>query len=712
MRRNNLFKTILILFFAILAVFNLIPTFQVKPTEEKVAQLKEEISQIIAVPEGKVDSVLCGDIQLGVEDKDADLSEAERTEQLEKDIQTRLRRQLDIADNTKIEKTVPLAIQLRKEYKKLLKNEAKSIKLGLDLQGGTYLVAEVNIPELVHNIAKNKSDFEPVFNEALSIYKTSNRDFIAILTEKLAANNMPLHRFFGEIGQVDDEIRGELDKEVKDAVERNLEILRNRIDQFGVSEPNIQKQGDRRIIIELAGVKDISRAKQLIGTTAELRFQLVESERATEDILNKINRVLREVDETQVAESLDAAPEEAEVDTTAEEVVAEDETVQLADLFKGDEETVEDSAEVDTSSVIVDKNTYKEAPFTSLLRIIRERGNDIYVPKANRAAVNWALSLDKVKEILSDVEFLWGTKPETVAGEEWLRLYLVRKKVELTGKYITNAKVDLGVGGQTSRTGESQVSMTLNNDGARIFADLTDDIIGQKLAIILDNKVGSDPVVKVKIPNGRASIENIGTLQEAKDLALMLRAGSLQAPMEFIEERTVGPSLGQDSVSKGTRAAVIGLIIVALFMIIYYHYFGAIADIALILNLVFLMAVLSGFGLTLTLPGVAGIILTIGMAVDANVLIFERIREEEQTGKTIRAAIENGYGRAFTTILDANVTTLLTALVLFQFGTGPIKGFAVTLFWGIIISMFTAIVITRVILDYFTSRNLIHKIPY
>ena len=282
----------------------------------------------------------------------------------------------------------------------------------------------------------------------------------------------------------------------------------------------------------------------------------------------------------------------------------------------------------------------------------------------------------------------------------------------MTGKSITDAKVDLGMGGNQGRAGEAAVLMTLNREGAKVFSQLTERIIGKRLSIILDGKVSSDPVVQVKIPNGRATIENIGTIEEAKDLALVLRAGALPAPMEFIEERTVGPTLGQDSVNKGTRAALIGLIIVAIFMVIYYHYFGLVADLALVLNLVFLMAILSGFGLTLTLPGVAGIILTIGMAVDANVLIFERIREEEQTGKTIRAAIENGYGRAFKTILDANVTTLLTALVLFQFGTGPIKGFAVTLFWGIVISMFTAIVITRVVFDYFTSKGFLKKIPY
>lgn len=710
MRRNNLFKTILILFFLILAVFTLFPTFNVRPLQNAVDTISQEISQIIEVPADKVLNVLCGDIQIGAKSVDEALTAEQQEEALKNDVRNRLKTQLEVASSEKVDQVLPLALRLREKYEALIKDEAKAIKLGLDLQGGTYLVSEVNIPKLIYNIARNKADFEPIFTEALAEYERSNREFIAIISEKLSEKNLPLHRFFGEVGDRDNEIRQQLDQEVKDAVNRTLEVLRNRIDQFGVSEPNIQKQGDRRIIIELAGIKDITRAKNIIGTTAELEFKVVESEKGLEDILLKINRLLRESEQTEADSSL-AATETDTVAADTTEKVAEDGKVELGDLFE-EELTGEDSAAMDTSTAIVDKNTYKDAPFTSLLRIFRGRGYDIGVAPENRAAVEWILSLEKVKELTKDVEFLWGMSTEQIADQQWHRLYLLRRNAELTGKYITNAKVNLGMGGNQGRAGEAEVLMILNNEGAKIFSQLTERIIGQRLAIILDGKVSSAPVVQSKIPNGRATIENIGTIEEAKDLALVLRAGALPAPMEFIEERTVGPSLGQDSVRKGTRAALIGLIVVVIFMVIYYNYFGLVADMALVLNLIFLMAVLSGFGLTLTLPGVAGIILTIGMAVDANVLIFERIREEQQTGKTIRAAIENGYGRAFTTILDANVTTLLTALVLFQFGTGPIKGFAVTLFWGIIISMFTAIVITRVVFDYFTSKGILKKIPY
>ncbi len=256
-----------------------------------------------------------------------------------------------------------------------------------------------------------------------------------------------------------------------------------------------------------------------------------------------------------------------------------------------------------------------------------------------------------------------------------------------------------------TRAGQAEVHLTLNSEGGKKFARITGANVGKFLAIVLDNKVASAPRIKEKIPSGTARIDGLDDIQEAKDLQIVLRAGALPARLESIEERTVGPSLGKDSIHKGQYSAMIGLALVIIFMVIYYKLSGAIADVALILNIIFVMAVLAAFHATLTLPGVAGIILTIGMAVDANVLIFERIREELRSGKTIRAAIDAGYGRAFITILDANITTLLTAIVLYQFGTGPIQGFAVTLMIGIIASMFTAIVVTRFIFDYITSKH-------
>ncbi len=279
--------------------------------------------------------------------------------------------------------------------------------------------------------------------------------------------------------------------------------------------------------------------------------------------------------------------------------------------------------------------------------------------------------------------------------------YLLKRRTLLTGEYITDARVQID-----SQYNEPYVSLSFNARGARLFERITGDNIGKKLAIVLDDNVYSAPVIRDKISGGRAQISGSFTMDEAKDLAIVLRAGALPAPIKILEERTVGPSLGKDSIDKGFKSMIIGGLVVIVFMIIYYRVSGIIADLALLLNILFIMAGLAFFGATLTLPGIAGIILTIGMAVDANVLIFERIREELRLEKTARSAIEGGYAKALVTILDANVTTFIAALVLFQFGTGPIRGFAVTLSIGIVASFVTAVFVTRVIFDYlFISRR-------
>jgi preprotein translocase subunit SecD len=279
--------------------------------------------------------------------------------------------------------------------------------------------------------------------------------------------------------------------------------------------------------------------------------------------------------------------------------------------------------------------------------------------------------------------------------------FLLKRRTLITGEYLTDARVQID-----SQYNEPYVSLSFNARGARLFEKITGDNIEKRLAIVLDNNVYSAPVIRDRIPGGRAQITGRFTMDEAKDLAIVLRAGALPAPVKILEERTVGPSLGKDSIEKGFKSMIIGGLIVILFMIIYYGLSGIIADLALLLNILFILSGLAFFGATLTLPGIAGMILTIGMAVDANVLIFERIREELRLGKPPRAAIEGGYGKALVTILDANVTTFIAALVLFQFGTGPIRGFAVTLSIGIVASFFTAVFITRIVFDYlYTNRR-------
>ncbi len=290
------------------------------------------------------------------------------------------------------------------------------------------------------------------------------------------------------------------------------------------------------------------------------------------------------------------------------------------------------------------------------------------------------------------------------------QLYLVKKEAELLGSMLTSAEVQIGGGMNDLSAGGAEVNMVLNSEGSKIFAKTTGMNVGKQLAIVLDSRVASAPNIKEKIPNGSARIDGIGNMDEAKDLALVLRAGALPAPVHVLTENTVGPSLGQDSINAGTKSAMIGLLLVMIFVVVYYSAVGMIANFALILNGLFVLAIMAGFHFTLTLPGIAGFILSVAMAIDSNVLINERIREELRNGKTVRAAIETGYDRAFVTILDSNITTLITGVVLYMFGTGSVRGFAVTLCIGILVSMFTAIFVTRLVLDFATTRFAIKKL--
>jgi protein-export membrane protein SecD len=311
------------------------------------------------------------------------------------------------------------------------------------------------------------------------------------------------------------------------------------------------------------------------------------------------------------------------------------------------------------------------------------------------------------------LEILWGDDDTNYMGpdgSEFKRVFLMKKHPEMTGDLLADASATLGSGYDPSTANKPLVMMELTGEGADSFAVISERFIQRDLAIVLDDIVKFAPRIMSRIPNGRAQIEGVQTMEKARDLSIVLRAGALPAPLNIAESRTVGPSLGADSIAKGSRAGLIGLSLVVLFMLVYYRFGGLVANVALLFDLVIILAVLAGFNATLTLPGIAGLILTIGMAVDANVLIFERIREELKAGKTLRAAIDAGYEKAFSTIMDANVTTFITAIVLFQFGTGPIKGFAVTLSIGLATSMFTAIYVTRVIFDLWTSRKSVKSI--
>jgi preprotein translocase subunit SecD len=480
----------------------------------------------------------------------------------------------------------------------------KKINLGLDLQGGMHLVLEVDTKKAVASTAERVSQ---EIREQLKSKRLRN----------IAVDRIEETRISAQVRQEEniDKFKALLDEDFRDlrkisekrdngtftivlgltdndrdhieklAVDQALETIRNRIDQFGVAEPDIRRQGENRILIQLPGIKDTQRAKDLIGKTALLEFKLVD-----------------------------------------------------------------DTVSVD-------------------------------------AAVNG--NVPPGREVLYRVE----ENPETQRTTK--TPFVLKKRTLLDGSYLTDAKVQID-----SQFNEPYVSIDFDKKGARIFERVTADNVNKRLAIVLDNSVYSAPVIQEKIAGGKARITGRFTTEEARDLAIVLRAGALPAPVNVLEERTVGPSLGADSIHKGLLSMFIGGFLVVVFMVIYYKTAGLIADLALALNIVLIGAGLAGFQATLTLPGIAGIILTIGMAVDANVIIFERIREELTLGRTPRAAVDAGYDRATLTILDANVTTLIAAVVLFQFGTGPVKGFAVTLSLGVIASLFTALILSRLIFDY------------
>jgi SecD/SecF fusion protein len=476
------------------------------------------------------------------------------------------------------------------------------------------------------------------------------------------------------------------ENERTDAADRALEIIRNRVDQFGITEPLIHQQGSDRIVVELPGLQDVERAQALIGQTAQLEFKLLEESDNPVSLLNKIDEVLAQSETTSVEKALSESPAETEEETQAEESV-------VKDLFAEEEPDItEDTADF----LEEDEEPYfQERPFTQYLEG-SQGGSYFRVSAQDKPKVELLLSKPEVQELIpNDDEFSWSTRTELDRGEEFWLLYLTKKRVELSGKYLVDARPRLD---QQFRRPE--VLFSLTKKGGRIFSRVTGANIEKPLAIMLDGRVESAPIIRSKIRD-QGVIEMGGTavFEDASDLAIVLRAGALPAPVKVIENRIIGPSLGQDSIRKGTNAALIGFILVLLFMAVYYRLSGIIADVALLFNLTFLLAAMAALHATLTLPGIAGIILTVGMSVDANVLIFERIREELRTGKTIRAAIDAGYKRALLAIVDSHVTTLITAAVLFQFGTGPVKGFAVSLSLGVAISLFTAVVITRVIFD-------------
>ena len=578
--------------------------------------------------------------------------------------------------------------------------ESKVIRQGLDLKGGMYIVLEADIPALITNLASFKDErLLKVIEKTREQSSNPSLDVFTIFKNEVINDNIKLSRYYHEYGASLEDIMSALREESDDAINRVLEILQNRVDQFGVSEPTIQKQGKHRIVVELAGIKDSERARGLLQSTALLEFYLVKNNSVTSELISQLDEILK--NKTDLKKEL---TKPSSIDNKKEDT--DNKAKQVSELFAQDE-----SAEKDSLFSEDVQDIFDDAPFSSFLTALP---GDIGVEQKNIYSLKKLIENSEVQKKLKNAngQILFSQEPKSItpdSPEKFYRLYYLENQPELTGGIVEEAKADLGsIGGGSA--GQSIVSLSMNNEGSRTWSRVTGANIGERIAIVLDNKVHMAPSIREKIPSGRTQIEGFANINEAKDLAIILRAGALPTPVKIIEERIVGPSLGTDSITKGTQAVIFGLIAVLIFMIIYYKLAGFIANFALIWNIVLVLAILASLQATLTLPGIAGLILTVGMSIDANVIIFERIREELRKGKTPRASIDSGYDRAITTIIDANVTTLIASLVLYQFGTGPIKGFATVLFWGILISMFTAVYITRTILNTYISKKTLTKL--
>ena len=569
----------------------------------------------------------------------------------------------------------------------------KRIKLGLDLQGGMRVVLEVNVQKLIEGLAnaRTKDDaFNAVMEEIRNEPRSADEDIIDVIKRKFQTRQIRMSRYFGTMRDSDDDIVKKLKDESGNAIDRAMEIVRNRVDQYGVSEPSIQKQGARRIIVELPGVSKEAEVRQLLQGTALLEFKLLIDPEITSKVYTAIDKVLA-----------GKPPEDSTSQETAKTVAAK-----------------KDTTKADTSLAVVPSEEQvksrdkadKEHPFFAVANPFAQEGQnwdgELKVSEENKARVLRILQQPDIRKLIpSDMDFVFGGKTRfIVQGKKFFALYAVKKQSELTGGCIVNARATIDPTFNTPI-----VTMEMNSEGSREWARITGANVNKRIAIIMDNACFSAPVVRSKIIGGRSQIEGMENVDEAKLIEIVLKAGALPAPVEIVQQATVGPSLGEDSIRQGVWSALLAFGLTVVFMLLYYSTGGTMADIALLLNLLFVLGVLAGFQGTLTLPGIAGLILTMGIAVDANVLIFERIREESVTGKTLAAAIDAGYTRAFTAIFDANLTAFITGVILYQFGTGAVQGFALTLMIGIVASVFSACVISRVIIEIMLERGQIVK---
>ncbi len=577
------------------------------------------------------------------------------------------------------------------------------LNLGLDLQGGMHVTLEVSPVDILIGLSSNNQD--PDFVKAINVTKEKIKgtqqnfvdefysEFKSLAPQKNLSSIFATVSNRGRIGfdSSDFEILDIINEEVESAIDRSFNILRTRIDRFGTSQPNIQRlQGTGRIQIELPGVDNPERVRKLLQGVAKLEFWEVAEANETE-----VFQTLQIIDQFVISENI--------LNNNLSENTQNESSSQSDDLESLLSGNSDSSTETNDNNSDISENSST----SPILSNMRSEFGGLFYSLEDTMSINSILKNNRVKQLIpSSIKFLWKVKPISDTADpsdEVLELFVIKTSrggnAPLTGEVITDARQDL------DQSARPSISMQMNSNGAKLWRRLTSTNLNRRIAIVLDNYVYSAPFVQSEIPNGNSQITGDFTIEEAQDLANILKAGTLPAPTTIVEDVVIGPTLGKVAQSQGFQSISAGLIIVLLFMVFYYSGGGLIANLALFFNIFFILGILAQLSASLTLPGIAGIVLTIGMSIDANVLIFERIKEELSNGANLKQAISNGYDKAFTSIIDANFTTLLVGLILYNLGQGPVKGFAITLIIGIICSFFSAVYITRVIVERFSKNG-------
>lgn len=642
------------------------------------------------------------------------------------------------------------SLEIMNEFKKnygqdYQTSKEKSLQLGLDLKGGMYVTMEVDVVKLLKETAQKEAldeTFDKVLEATEKEAENSDESVVDIFARKFDQIAKPegksLISYFdlGDISNASDEsILEELHKDADGAINQAQEVIRQRIDKYGVSEPNIQKQGSRRILLELPGVTDETQIRNLLETTARLDFKLVRNNVELVQSFKKIDEMLASgnkdfnasapdttsKDTTRVAENKVPAPK-----TNTELKSAKDTAVKDSDVASTTD-TNKKVTKADTAnpySGLSDKaaqNLYrKNHQFTTMfitswsdgkptsraqgvsydIKSFPQQGNYYFqIHEDSLAKLKIMLQDPKIKALLPfDTELAFQAKTEDTQAQkvtgQYIDFYGLKSEPELTGDVIVDAGKNVD-----PTTNAWVVNMSMNSEGSEKWASITGANVGKRIAIVLDGNVYSAPNVNAKITGGSSQISGMANAKEANLLEIVLKAGALKAPVKIIEEKVVGASLGDDSISAGVNSTLFAFGIVILFMIMYYSRGGVVADLSLLVNILIIFTILASLGGTLSLPGIAGIVLTMGMAVDANILIFERIREELAKGRTLKSAIDEGFGKAMSAIIDSNITTFMTGLILYYVGTGLIRGFALTLMIGILSTLFTAILVSRSLIE-------------